>query len=29
MPYALLLAAGGVLLGLASGGLLSLLGRNK
>lgn len=29
MSYALLLAAGGVLLGLATGGLLSLLGRNK
>ena len=29
MSYALLLAAGGVLLGLATGGLLSLLGRNR
>lgn len=29
MSYALLLAAGGILLGLATGGLLSLLGRNK
>ncbi|MFB9950127.1 cellulose biosynthesis cyclic di-GMP-binding regulatory protein BcsB [Rhizobium puerariae] len=29
MSYALLLAAGGILLGLATGGLLSLLGRNE